>query len=498
MATDHEPGPGPERLDDLLFTSDVAPETPAVFMDDRVVTRAALERSARALAAVLAEGAAPRARVGVMLPNSPEAVAAWFGIFAADSVVVLFNPRITDVELARLAADTGVAALVTAPDHVDRASSVVPFVVEARELEWVAYGTGGGFVPEIDDDLAIVQFTSGTTGLPKPVPQTHTRMLDLMGRVVRTVSGSGRARPEAMPNLIPVSLSLGAGIYNVLFAFRVGAPVVLMRAFDPEAFARLVARFEIRSVVLPPPAMAMLCDATAIETLDPLRYVRSITAPLPAALARRFHERFGVAVLNGYGQTEIGGEIIGWSAADWREHRDKLGAVGRPHDGVEARVVPAGDGGESDIGELLVRTPQTTRVPEAVADRVDADGWFRTGDLARIDADGFVWIEGRVSDMINRGGLKVVPEEVEDALREAPGVRDVGVVGVADDRLGEVPWAFVVLERGAALEPRVLEEWCRSRVVAYKVPTGFTAVAELPRNEIGKLRRRDLAQTPRD
>ena len=447
----------PQRLEDLLLASDEETSLPAVFVDDRVVTRGDLTASAESLAAVLREhGAGARARIGVMLGNDAEAVAAWFGVFAADAVVVLLNPRLTDAELSRVASETSLAGIVTGPDDVARATAVVPLVVEGHDLEWTAHGTADDPARESDDDLAIVQFTSGTTGRPKPVPQSHSRMLDLMGRVVSTVSGGdARARAEPMPNLIPVSLSLGAGIYNVLFAFCVGAPVVLMRAFEPDEFSRLVKRFEI------------------------------------------FHDRFGVAVLNGYGQTEIGGEIIGWSAADWRAHgAEKLGAVGRPHDRIEVKLVDP-DGAEvatGGVGELWVRTLDAARLPAAVADRLDTDGWFRTGDLARLDGDGFVWIEGRVSDMINRGGLKVFPEEVEDVLRGAPGVRDVAVVGVPDDRLGEVPWAFVVPATGHRVDAAALDGWAREHLVAFKVPAHFATIDELPRNEIGKLRRLDLVR----
>jgi acyl-coenzyme A synthetase/AMP-(fatty) acid ligase len=285
-----------------------------------------------------------------------------------------------------------------------------------------------------------------------------------------------------MPNLIPVSLSLWAGIYNVCFAFRVGAPVVLMERFDPQDLARLVAAHGIRSVVLPPAAMAMCCDDEALETLAPLRYVRSITAPLSPFLARRFHDRFGVAVLNCYGQTELGGEVVGWSASDWREFGDtKLGAVGRPHAGVELRV--------DDAGELSVRTPASRGSAMTLGDRVDSQGWVRTGDCATIDDDGFVWIEGRTSDMVNRGGLKVFPAEVEEVLRAVPGIRDVAVVGVADDRLGEVPVAFVVGD----FEDDELERHCREHLAPDKVPARFEPIAELPRNEVGKLLSRELS-----
>jgi acyl-coenzyme A synthetase/AMP-(fatty) acid ligase len=278
-----------------------------------------------------------------------------------------------------------------------------------------------------------------------------------------------------MPNLIPVSLGLWNGIYQVLFAFRTGAPVVLMDRFDAAEFAALVRRFEIRSTVLPPAAMVMLADDERIADLAPLKYVRSISAPLSPLQARRFRDRFGISVLNGWGQTELGGEVVGWSASDAKAFGDaKLGAVGRPHAGIE---VTADDG----TGELLVRIPG------------HFDEWQHTGDIGRIDDDGFVWIEGRLSDLINRGGNKVHPGEVEEVLRLAPQVADAAVVGAPDDRLGEVPIAFVV--ESAPASDEALVALCREHLAPYKVPVRFERVAELPRNENGKIQRRELVRT---
>ena len=232
-------------------------------------------------------------------------------------------------------------------------------------------------------------------------------------------------------------------------------------------------RFEIRSVVLPPAAMTMLCDDEAVTDLRPLRIVRSITAPLSPLQARRFATSSASPSSTATGRPSSVGRSSGGSAADAREHGDaKLGAVGRPHEGVELRV--------DDSGELWVHTP-------AMGD----DEFQRTGDIASIDDDGFVWIEGRVSDMVNRGGLKVFPAEVEEVLRLHPDVQDAAVTGVADDRLGEVPWAFVV-PNGAGVDPRALDEHCRRHLAPYKVPVRFEAVDALPRNEVGKVLHRDL------
>jgi acyl-CoA synthetase (AMP-forming)/AMP-acid ligase II len=224
--------------------------------------------------------------------------------------------------------------------------------------------------------------------------------------------------------------------------------------------------------------MVALSDS-GVDDLAPLAYVRSITAPLSPLQAKRFAERFGVFVLNSYGQAEIG-EVVGWTAADAKAHPDKLGAAGRPLPGVSVRI--------DDEGRLWVRPPNTA---VGVGDRLDAEGYLDTGDLARLDDDGFVWIEGRAGDLINRGGNKVFPDAVEEVLRLHPAVDDVAVVGLPDDRLGEVPVAFCV---GRPVPDAELAALCREHLVAYKVPVEFRWIDELPRSEVGKVLRRQLAR----
>lgn len=456
--------------------------------------------SASIAAALTGLGVEPGQVVAALLPNQPVTVAALFGVWQAGAVYAPCNPRAPMHEIFGALQAVAPAAILTTPAHID--DFVETFSGDTTTgAGWAVRHAGAGEIRRQREGTALIQFTSGTTGRPKPVPLAHATVRDLLDKVLGTLRG-GRASASAtekrppMPNLIPVSLSLWAGIYQVLFALRVGAPIVLMDRFDTATFAELVHRYGIRSTVLPPAAMTMLTDDEAIDDLTPLRMVRSITAPLSPAQARRFRDRFGVVVLNSYGQTELGGEVVGWSAADAREHGEtKLGSVGRAHTGVGVRSADA-DGtplptGES--GELFVRTPATTAggISPDFADRLTTDGWFRTGDIGRVDDEGFVWIEGRVSDMINRGGLKVFPAQVEEALLSAPGVRDAAVVGVPDPRLGEVPWAFVVAN-GEGCDEHALEAWCRDRLAAYKVPTRFVTVAALPRNEVGKVLKREL------
>lgn len=466
---------------------------PSVGGDDLLVhaggvdhTRAAVESLADRIARSLRErGVGPAEPVAVLLPNGMEVVAALLGVWRAGAVYLPLNPRGSAAERRAVIERLGPSAMVALDE------GGVTVVAGERRGKPLAEG------------VALVQFTSGTTGEPKPVQLTHDGVLELLDGVIAKLRGGGARAGSPMPNLVPVSLSLWAGIYQVLFALRVGAPVVLMDAFEPREFRDLVARFEIRSTVLPPAAMTALADDEGVTDLAPLRYVRSITAPLSPLQARRFRDRFGIAVLNSYGQTEIGGEIVGWSAADSREHGEsKLGSVGRPHRGVEVRAVdeegaPLGAGEE---GELWVRTP-TLAAGYAdgsdLGDRLSPDGWFRTGDIGSVDEEGFVWITGRLSDMINRGGLKVHPGEVEEVLRLDPSVDDVAVVGAPDDRVGEVPWAFVVLHQGAVLDEPALDRRCREHLAPYKAPAAYRAIGQLPRNEVGKVLRRELlAQQP--
>ncbi|HEX4174546.1 MAG TPA: AMP-binding protein [Acidimicrobiales bacterium] len=463
-----------ENLGNLLIDHPFADGRELLCTIDEVRNAGEARSAARATAERLrAAGVEPGQGVAVRLPSGPDLVTTMAGIWLANAVFVPVNDRSPQAEVDHVLATVRPAALL-----------------EERGISALAEPM------RHDPDVAFVTWTSGTTGAPKAILQTHSGYLELLDRVLAPLRGDGGKPKEAKeptPNLVPVSIALNAGIYNVCFGLRAGAAIVLMPRFSTREFAELVQRYQIRSTVLPPAAMVMLATDPGVTDLAPLRYVRSITAPLSPPAARRFMERFGTVVLNSYGQAEVG-EVVGWTAADAREHPDKLGAAGRPHAGVDIRVVD--DAGREvepgTVGELLVRPPRMAAGyagGASLADRIDADGFVRTGDHARVDADGFVWIEGRTSDLINRGGNKVFPEQVEEVLRLVPGVDDVAVVGRADERLGEVPVAVVV---GSARDED-LEAACRAELAPYKVPVVFARADALPRNEIGKLLRKQLA-----
>jgi acyl-CoA synthetase (AMP-forming)/AMP-acid ligase II len=451
-------------LADLLVNHPATGAEPLLHSRDETLTADAARREAQIFAERLREAGVERSQgVALRMVNDPHAITAMFGVWLAGAVFVPLNARAPETEAEQILEHTRPAVLCTNGEFLRRSAPA-----------------------QFDPEIAFVTSTSGTTGRPKPVQHTHTGYLELLDRVIGPLRGQAHEhvrRPA--PNLVPVSLALNAGIYNVLFGLRAGAEIVIMNRFEPSEFADLVARFGIRSTVLPPAALVMLSDDSSISDLAPLRFVRSITAPLSPLQARRFSDRFGVTVLNGYGQAEIG-EVIGWTAADARDYPEKIGAVGRPHPGVHVRLVDRDS--DTGIGRLFVRPPSTAAGLDR--GRLDADGYVDTGDLARIDDDRFVWVEGRAGDVINRGGNKVFPEQVEEVLRLSAQVRDAAVVGAPDERLGEVPVAFVVAD--AEVADRDLFELCRQHLVPYKIPVAIHRVDALPRTDVGKVRRQEL------
>lgn len=468
------------------------------------MTLAELRAHVTRLAATLrSAGVRPGHPVGALVPPGPAGVITMFAVWSAGGVYVPVNRRFTAGEVASLIRETPIALVIGSADDLlahDLPVGAVSLTDGTPAIVRAAEAT----TPSYPDDIALVLRTSGTTGRPKAVLLRHSGTLDALNaslaklRPSRNPDSAQTARPHRM-NLIPVPLALWAGIFNTLFSFRAGFGVVLLDRFAPAEFARAVRDHDVRSTVLAPAMITALADDPALTTLAPLRMVRSITAPLSPVVARRFHDRFGVFVLNSYGQTELGGEVVGWTTEDLRSFGDaKLGAAGRPYDHVDLRV-RRDDGTDADPderGEIFVRSPfrmsgyaQADGAPDSTERLVD--GYLRTGDIGRVDHDGFLWVEGRVSDMINRGGLKVFPDEVEEVLRRHPSVTDAAVAGRADERLGEVPHAWVV--GVAPLDAAALTAWCREHLAPYKVPAGFTPVTSLPRSDVGKVLRRELA-----
>lgn len=495
---------GPKHgLERLLLDHHADLGAPILGWDDQWASRRQLTTAVESLASVLTElGAGASLPVACIVSSGPTAVAAMFATWLAGGVYVPLNGRLTDAELHSHLEQPRPAVVITSPGEGARVPPRYACVEEKGRWTWKR--SSDRVTPHavpLASDAALLMRTSGTVSAPKPVLLGHTGVLlgidTVVGRLRNGASGPA-ARPR--PNLIPTSLALWAGIWNTLFAFRIGAAVSLMERFNTLAYARLVKSLGVTSTVLVPAMITALADEERITDLAPLRYVRSITAPLLPEQARRFRARFGVTVLNSYGQTELGSEIAGWTTSDVRMYGDlKLGAVGRPHPGIDVRVV--GDANQSlpagQTGEVHVRSPFVFGEDSGHASDQSrlADGYLRTGDLGHVDEDGFLWIEGRVSEMINRGGLKIMPGEVEEVLRAQPAVADACVAGVPDHRLGEVPVAWLTTKPGVTVDLAQLSAALRKVLAGYKIPVDFRIVeGDFPRSEIGKVLRRELAR----
>ncbi|HEY3736963.1 MAG TPA: class I adenylate-forming enzyme family protein [Jatrophihabitans sp.] len=503
------------NLADLLDGLPHAPSDVAVVCDDERISLAELKERVAELADVLrSAGVVAGQPVGMFVGHGSAAVVAMFAVWKVGAVYVPMNRRSTVAEIQKFIGDTPTALVIGEP--TDLAMHELPmgriaYDFAARRAELLAPAD-----PEVvnyGEDVALVLRTSGTTGRPKAVLLRHVGTIEGFDSSLSALRGKPKAgadpnAPKPLRfNLIPVSLALWAGIWNTLFSLRAGFGLLLMDKFDAVKFAGLVKEFGIKSTIMPPAMVTMLVDDPNVTDLAPLTMVRSITAPLSPVQAREFHKRFGAFVLNCYGQTELGSEVVGWTAKDVREFGEtKLGAAGRPYATVVLKIL-LGDGTEAGVdeyGEIMVHSPfmmegyasggsGSGSAAVAASDRI-VDGFLRTGDMGRLDAEGFLWVEGRVSDMINRGGNKIFPDEVEEVLRRHPNVRDAAVAGVPDRRLGEVPHAWIVLAepRDEAALSEELVTWVRESLVPYKIPVGFTVIDALPRNEIGKVLRKDL------
>jgi acyl-CoA synthetase (AMP-forming)/AMP-acid ligase II len=275
------------------------------------------------------------------------------------------------------------------------------------------------------------------------------------------------------------------GLFRVLQCVNDGRPFCLLERFTVDAWVDAVRRHRPQTASLVPTALRMVLEADVDpEALASIRSVVSGTAPLSPDDADAFTAKYGIPVLVSYAATEFGGGVAGWNLADHRDHwAAKRGSVGRAHAGCDLRVV------DPDSGAAL--PPGSDGLLEVKTAQIDDDSWIRTTDLARIDADGFLYILGRADETIIRGGFKVRPDDVRAALERHPAVRGASVIGIDDARLGAVPVAVVELRPGSGdVTPAVLAEHLATRLARYEVPAEIRIVDELPRTASQKV---DLA-----
>ncbi|HTO13731.1 MAG TPA: AMP-binding protein [Candidatus Binatia bacterium] len=408
-------------------------------------------------------GFVPGQRLALSIPNRPEFVVAVLAGFMLDATVAPLDVLLKEGERGEILADLRAAVLVDGT-RIERLPSPAPPAPSAP---------------------ALVLYTSGSTGRPKGAVLSHAA-LEFANRMW---AGPVIGLEESDTLLAALPLAHAFGLNGALFApLLAGATVRLVERFVPERVAEIIAREPVS--VLPGVATMFqrLLDLPAFTGSRRLRLGVSGAAPCPWEIAEAWRARTGTRIVRGYGSTELF-RPISYLAADPTEHP---ASIGRAVPGVEIRLV-AEDGGAvpaGEMGELWIRTPA---VMDGYLDNPEEtkavliDGWFRTGDLARVSADGYVTIAGRVRERIKRGGYSIFPAEVESVLLAHPGVAEAAVVAVPDATLGEEIAAFVALRPGAAADAETLIAWCRERLAAFKYPRRVTLVDALPRSATGKV-----------
>ncbi|MGW1051421.1 long-chain-fatty-acid--CoA ligase [Streptomyces sp. NPDC002521] len=486
----------------LVDTARRAPDSPALRLGTATTTYAELDRlSAQAAALLRTEGLRTGDRVALMLPNVPEFVVLYYAVLRAGGIVVPMNPLLKERETAYHLRDSGAvllfewhrapgegAAGAAAAGVRHLAVEPAAFTVELACLEpQFQVTTAAG------DDIAVLLYTSGTTGRPKGAALTHAGLRH--NTEVNVTEVQRLTSDDVIVGCLPLfhifgqTCTMNVAVYS-------GASLTLVPRFEPGAVLDAIAR-DRATVFEGVPTMyaALLQHPGAADTdVSSLRMCISGGASLPVEILHGFERRFGCMVLEGFGMSETS-PVVSFNHPD---RPRKPGSVGTPIRDVEVRLLDDNgrDVAPGEVGELAVRGPNLMKGywhrPEETAATVP-DGWLRTGDMARRDEDGYLYIVDRKKDLIIRGGYNVYPREIEEVLHEHPAVALAAVLGVPDERLGEEVAAAVVLRPGAEADTEELREFVRDRVAAYKYPRRLWLTDALPMGPSGKILKREIS-----
>jgi long-chain acyl-CoA synthetase len=483
------------------------PEHAALRMDDLVLSYAQLREAAGRMSALLASlGVEPGDRVGLMLPNVPAFPIAFYGALAAGAIVVPMNPLLKSREVSYYLGDSGAKAVIAwhaaageaAKGAADAGAQMI--AAETPDLSGLLadLSAAPGSSGRGDDDDAVILYTSGTTGRPKGAELTHAGLVRNAEIAARTLFG---VSPDAvimgcLPLFHVFGLTCGLNV-----SVASGATLTLLPRFDPAKALDIIARDGVtifEGVPTMYAAMLHLPDADPAKAAT-LKVCASGGAALPVEILRNFESKFGCIILEGYGLSETS-PIASFNHPDKER---KPGSIGTPIEGVQMRLIDDdwNTVPEGEIGEIAIRGHNVMKgywnKPEATAEVMKGagevgGGWFRTGDMARVDEDGYYFIVDRKKDLIIRGGYNVYPREIEEVLHEHPAVAEVAVIGIPHPDLGEEVGAAVALKPGASATPDELRAFARERVAAYKYPRHVWLVDALPKGPTGKILRREV------
>jgi len=492
-----------------LLTDSAArdPQRTAIKLDDAELSYAQLDGASAHLAGLLAQhGFQPGDRVGVMLPNVPHFPIVYYGILRAGGVVVPMNVLLKEREVAFYLGDSGAKLLFAWADFGEEArpgaAAAGAVLIEVDPTGFADIVGAAPARPELhdvaDDDTAVILYTSGTTGKPKGAELTHANLYVNARTKLETLIQL--SADDVILGALPLFHSFGqtAAMNAGLMA---GACLTLLPRFDAGKALAIMTRDRV-SVFLGVPTMysAMLAvPAAERPDTSSLRVCISGGASLPVEVLRAFESQFGTKILEGYGLSETS-PVASFNHPD-RER--KPGSIGTPIRDVRMRVVDEQDRElpVGEVGEIVIQGPNVMKGywqrPDATAEAMRG-GWFHTGDLAKVDEDGYFFIVDRKKDMIIRGGYNVYPREIEEVLYEHPAVAEAAVVAVPHAELGEEVGAAVALKAGAEATPDELQAFVKERVAAYKYPRHVWLVGELPKGPTGKILKREIAVPERE
>jgi len=467
------------------------PAAPALFFDGLTLSWSFYSDAADDLASLLAAHPAAR-RVGIVLRNRPGPLAALIATLATGREVVTLSPHLGEIGLEKDIDDLAPDVIVA--EDADWARDAV--LVSSKRVGAVALRTGADRAlaaqpvpwsprPSLQDpgEVAVLMMTSGTTGRPKRVELTYDRMTAAFRAAGLVFDETHEPHLRSRTDILWASLAHISGLYFAVAHVVEGRSVALLEKFEVGAWVELVRRYRPGYVRLAPTALRMVLQAgVPAETFESVRAVGSGTAPLPPDLAEEFEERYGIPVLVTYGATEFAGAIAGWTLKDKKQWgARKRGSVGRAHHGIELRIVDPETGDVLPAGHTGLLEARGGQLPE------ENGVWLRTTDLATMDDDRFLFIRGRADDAINRGGFKIPPSVIEDALAAHPAVDEASAVALPDARLGQVPAAAVTLLSPATEEE--LMQYLTSRLTRYQRPVAIKVVEQLPRTPSLKISR---------
>lgn len=433
-------------------------------------------------------GLPENARVGVMLRNRPGHIAAIVAVLSTDRCLVTLNPILPDEKLFADVEGLGLPAIIAdatdlarpgLTDVLGRAGSGVIEIGPRLEGVRIVQGEVRAAI-QTSPGVAVEMLTSGTTGAPKRVPLSRASFDASFRGFTKYERGRSFDDPPKLNSgcaLIVNPLTHIGGIYGCIGALAAGRKIAMLEKFSVEAWVSAVKRNRPAVAPAVPSAVRMLLDADVDPAdLSSLKSLISGTAPLSPDLVDAFLEKYGIPICTNYGATEFAGAIAGWTIDDFRNlWSEKRGAVGRVHADIAARVV------EPESGEVLPSGEEG--LLEIKGKQLGNDmQWLRTTDRAVLDEDRFLFIRGRADNAIIRGGFKIHPDDVVQALNAHPAVRESAVIGIADERLGAVPAAAIILKEDAT-EPAEdeLKAWLKERLITYQVPVHIRVVPDFPR-----------------